>query len=37
MERCKLLESGNIKLTEPHTINLNLSMNKNKFSSPKNR
>lgn len=37
IERCKLLESGNIKLTEPHTINLNLSMNKNKFSSPKNR
>ncbi|XP_076163549.1 mutagen-sensitive 304 isoform X2 [Ptiloglossa arizonensis] len=33
MERCKLLENGSIKLIEPHSINLNVSTNKNKFNS----
>ncbi|XP_053986293.1 uncharacterized protein LOC128880332 isoform X1 [Hylaeus volcanicus] len=39
LERCKLLESGGIKLTEPHTINLinNVSMNKSRFNSPMKR
>ncbi|XP_076249757.1 mutagen-sensitive 304 isoform X2 [Calliopsis andreniformis] len=37
MERCKLLESGNVKLKEPHTANLNVSMNKSRLSSPVNR
>ncbi|XP_033358994.1 uncharacterized protein LOC117238296 [Bombus vosnesenskii] len=36
MERCKLLENGNVRLTEPH-INLNISMKRSKFDSPKNR
>nr|XP_033329578.1 uncharacterized protein LOC117222151 [Megalopta genalis] len=37
MERCKLLETGNVKLTEPCSINLNTSMKKNKFNSSTNR
>ncbi|XP_076643967.1 mutagen-sensitive 304 [Halictus rubicundus] len=37
MERCKLLETGNVKLTEPCAINLNTSMNKSKFNSSMNR
>lgn len=36
MERCKLLENGNVRLTEPH-INLNISMKRSKLDSPKNR
>ncbi|XP_015429517.1 PREDICTED: uncharacterized protein LOC107186210 [Dufourea novaeangliae] len=37
MERCKLLETGNVKLKEPHTVNVNFSMNKSRFNSPMNR
>ncbi|XP_076294227.1 mutagen-sensitive 304 [Lasioglossum baleicum] len=37
MERCKLLETGNVKLTEPCAISLNTSTNKSKFNSSMNR
>ncbi|XP_043250218.1 uncharacterized protein LOC122396138 [Colletes gigas] len=37
MERCKLLEGGTIKLTEPHATSLNVSMNKNRFCSQMKR
>ncbi|XP_031841815.1 mutagen-sensitive 304 isoform X2 [Nomia melanderi] len=37
MERCKLLETGNVKLTDPRAINLNTFMNKSKFNSSMNR
>nr|XP_012148149.1 PREDICTED: uncharacterized protein LOC100878573 [Megachile rotundata]XP_012148150.1 PREDICTED: uncharacterized protein LOC100878573 [Megachile rotundata] len=37
MERFKLLESGNVRLTEPHSMNFNVSTNKNRFSSPRSR
>ncbi|KOC65099.1 ATR-interacting protein mus304 [Habropoda laboriosa] len=37
LERCKLLESGNVKLTEPHSINFNTFVNRNKCNSPVNR
>ncbi|XP_029047025.2 uncharacterized protein LOC114877962 isoform X1 [Osmia bicornis bicornis] len=37
MERFKLLESGNVKLTEPHSINLNVSASKSRFSLSSSR
>ncbi|XP_043507898.1 uncharacterized protein LOC122527620 [Frieseomelitta varia] len=36
MERCKLLEGGNVKFVEPH-INFNISTNRSKLNSPMNR
>lgn len=36
LERCKLLESGNIKLREPQTLYMNNSLNKSKYSNPTN-
>ncbi|CAL7938753.1 unnamed protein product [Xylocopa violacea] len=37
MERCKLLEGGNVRLTEPHTANLNVSGHKSRFNTSINR
>ncbi|XP_078039018.1 mutagen-sensitive 304 [Augochlora pura] len=37
MERCKLLEAGNVKLTEPCSVNLSTSIKKSKFNSSMNR
>ncbi|XP_036148826.1 uncharacterized protein LOC105833730 isoform X2 [Monomorium pharaonis] len=36
-ERCRLLESGNIKLKEPQILYMNASIDKNKYSSTINR
>ncbi|CAK9801082.1 hypothetical protein ANTQUA_LOCUS2692 [Anthophora quadrimaculata] len=37
LERCKLLESGNVKFTEPHSINFNAFASRNKCNSPLTR
>ena len=37
MERCKLLESRSVRLTEPRSISLNSSVNRTKLGSPMRR
>lgn len=35
-ERCKLLETGNIKLKEPQILYMNTSVDKSKYAIPVN-